>query len=68
MKPIRLSTHAAGYVNRRGFTAEEVEEAIRTSQWQMADLGRLECRKNFAFGTEWNGKMFATKQVRTDLY
>jgi hypothetical protein len=30
----------------------------------MADLGRLECRKNFAFEREWNGKMFATKQVR----
>jgi len=50
MKPIRLSTHAAGYINQRGFTVAEVEEAIRTSQWQPAELGRLECRKNFAFG------------------
>ena len=64
MKPIRLSTHAAGYVNRRGFTVAEVKEAIRTSQWQPAELGRLECRKNFTFGKEWNGKFYATKQVR----
>ena len=64
MKPIRLSTHAAGYINQRGFTVAEVEEAIRTSQWQPAELGRLECRKNFAFGNEWNRKFYATKRVR----
>ena len=64
MKPIRLSTHAAGYLNRRGFTVAEVEEAIRANQWRPAELGRLECRKNFAFGKEWNGKFYATKQVR----
>jgi hypothetical protein len=64
MKPIRLSTHAAGYLKRRGFTVAEVEEAIRTTQWQVAELGRLECRKNFAFATEWNGRKYATKQVR----
>ena len=64
MKPIRLSTHAAGYINQRGFTVAEVEEAIRTSQWQPAESGRLECRKNFAFGNEWNRKFYATKRVR----
>ena len=64
MKPIRLSTHAAGYVNRRGFTVAGVEDAIRTSPWQQAELGRLECRKNFAFGKEWNLKFYATKRVR----
>ena len=64
MKPIRLSAHATGYINRRGFTIAEGEEAIRTSRWQPAELGRLECRKNFAFGNEWNGKVYATKQVR----
>lgn len=64
MKPVRLSTHAAGYVDSRGFTIAEVEEAISTSQWQATELGRLECRKNFSFGNEWNGKVYATKQVR----
>jgi hypothetical protein len=63
-KPIRLSAHAQGYVNQRGFTATEVEDAIRTSPWQPAELGRIECRKNFPFGREWNGKAFPTKQVR----
>jgi hypothetical protein len=64
MKPIRLSAHARGYLRTRGFTAAEVEEAIRTSPWQPAELGRLECRKDFPYGRDWNGKSYATKQVR----
>jgi hypothetical protein len=63
-KPIRLSSHATGYVITRGFTLAEVEEAIRTSRWQPADLGRLECNKEFAFGQIWNGKTYAWKRVR----
>ena len=64
MKPIRLSAHARGYLRTRGFTAAEVEEAIRTSPWQPAELGRLECRKDFPYGRDWNGNVYATKQVR----
>jgi hypothetical protein len=29
-----------------------------------AELGRLDCRRNFPYGKEWNGKVYATKQVR----
>jgi hypothetical protein len=64
MKPIRLSSHARGYINQRGFTVAEAEDAIHTSPWQPAELGRLDCRKDFPFGREWNGKVYATKQVR----
>ena len=64
MKPIRLSTHARGYLSSRGFTADEVADAIRSSPWKPAELGRLECRKDFPFGREWNGKTYSTKQVR----
>ena len=64
MKPIRLSAHARGYLRTRGFTAAEVEEAIRTSPWQPAELGRLECRKDFPYGRNWNGNVYTTKQVR----
>lgn len=63
-KPIRLTKHASGYLNRRGFTQAEVEDAIRTADWEPAELGRLECRKALPFGKEWNGKLYATKQVR----
>ena len=51
-------------MSKRGFTIAEVEEAIRTMPWQAAELGRLDCRKDFAYGKEWNGKVYATKQVR----
>ena len=64
MKPIRLSDHALRYTTKRGFTISEVEETIRTSPWMPAELGRLDCRKNFPYRKEWNGRVYATKQVR----
>lgn len=64
MKPIRLSDHASGYRFRRGFTDEEVREAIRTSPWEPARHGRLECRKEFAYGRDWNGTIYEAKLVR----
>ncbi|MGA2173802.1 MAG: hypothetical protein ABSH38_02350 [Verrucomicrobiota bacterium] len=64
MKPIRFSKHAMGYIASRGFTVGEVEEAIRTCAWGAAELGRLDCRKDFAYGREWNRKVYETKQVR----
>jgi len=64
VKPIRLSKHALDYAKKRGFTVAEVEETIRTSSWHATELGRLDCRKDFAYGKEWNGRVYATKQVR----
>ena len=51
-------------MSRRGFTIAEVEEAVQTAPWQRTELGRLDCRKDFAYGKEWNRKIYATKQVR----
>jgi hypothetical protein len=48
----------------RGAFAWEVEEAIRTSPWQPGEHGRLQCRRDFAFHHEWNGIVYATKQIR----
>ena len=64
MKPIRLSKHTLGYSVSRGFSVAEVEETIRTCVWGVAELGRLDCRKDFPFGQNWNGKIYATRQVR----
>jgi len=64
MKPIYSSVHTLGYVERRGFTAQEFEEIIRTCAWQPAERGKLECRKDYPFNAEWNGKKYATRQVR----
>jgi hypothetical protein len=30
-----------------------------------ADRGSKECQKDFPFGREWNGQLYATKQVRS---
>ncbi len=64
MKPVRISAHALSYTTKRGFTIVEVEKAIQDSLWEPSELGRLQCRKNFPFGREWNGKIYETKQVR----
>lgn len=48
----------------RGVSGLEVVEAIRTAPWEPAERGRLECRQNRPFGSDWNGKRYATKQVR----
>lgn len=64
MKPVRLSAHALSYTVKRGFTVAEVKDAISSSPWQPAELGRLECSKDFAFGAVWNTKFYATKRVR----
>jgi hypothetical protein len=64
VKPIRFSAHAHNQLRRRGASEEEVIEAIRTSPWQPAERGRLECRQDFAYNSEWNGTFYATKRVR----
>jgi len=64
MKEIYFTAHALANIPRRGFTQEEVEACIRESTYEQADSGKLECRKDFPFKAEWNGKLYATKQVR----
>jgi len=64
MKPIHLSGHARENARYRGATEEEIKEAIRTASWTPAELGRLECQKDFPYGREWNRKVYETKKVR----
>jgi len=51
-------------MHRRGFEVAEVEQAIESESWETADFGRLQCRKSFPYGREWNGKKYETKQIR----
>jgi hypothetical protein len=64
MKPIRLTEHAKSYFTQRGFTEEEVINAIESSQWVIGELGKWECRKNFVYNSFWNKKYYETKQIR----
>jgi len=63
-KPIRLSEHAKQQLQFRGGTEQEVAQTIRTETWGPAELGRLECRKDFIFNSEWNKEYYTIKQVR----
>lgn len=63
-KPIRVSGHAEGQLADRGAVRQEVVEAIRTMPWGPAELGRLECRRDYPFHAVWNGVQYSTKQVR----
>jgi hypothetical protein len=64
MKPIRFSTHAKGRLTIRGVSEEEVIQAILTSDWHPAELGKLECRKTYIYSNFWHGKFYKYKQVR----
>jgi hypothetical protein len=63
-KPIRFSRHARERLRDRGTTEEEVVETMRTAPWTPAGAQRFECRRDFLYGADWNGRFYATKQVR----
>jgi len=64
MKPIKFSNHALTYINRRGFTIEEVEKAIKESKWIFNKRNKYECFLDIPFNKEWNGKIYETKQIK----
>ena len=63
-KRIRLSGQARDQLEYRGGNEEEVIEAIATSPWDSAEMGRFECRKVFSYNKEWNRKWYLNKEVR----
>ena len=64
VKPIRLSGHAREQCVFRGTAEEEIVQAIRTTPWMMVRAGRFDCRMDLVYEAEWNGKFYATKQIR----
>ena len=63
-KPIHLSAHARQQLTFRGVREEEVVDCIRTTAWEPAELGRLQCAKDYTFQAQWNGVFYATKLVQ----
>ena len=63
-KRIRLSQHTKEQAHYRGCNEGEILETIRTSHWEKAELGRLQCKKDFPFNKMWNDKEYKTKQVK----
>ncbi len=52
-----------GAVRRARRTEGEVLEAVRRGRREPAKLGRLMCRYNFRYGRQWQGSVYAIKQV-----
>jgi len=49
---------------RAGSTWRKSRPRSAPRPWLSAELGKLECRQDFAFDRTWNGHHYATKQVR----
>jgi hypothetical protein len=47
----------------RGATPEEVEAAVTGGERFPARFGRTGFRRNFAFGADWRGRCYETKQI-----
>jgi len=61
---VRLSAQARDQLDYRGASEEEVTAAVNGAAWISAGRGRLDCRKDFDFDGEWQGKRCSFKQVR----
>lgn len=64
MKPIRLSGHARQQLRLRGGNRSRGGGDDPYEKWNPAEMGRFDCRCDFPFAATWNGKRYATKQVR----
>ncbi len=64
-KPIRISRHAARRMVQRGAMLAEVEQVIRTTQWQPAQRGKWHARRALPFGavSPVNRRHYAYKTV-----
>jgi hypothetical protein len=47
----------------RGATAEEIEATVAAGERFPARFGRTGFRRNFAFGGDWRGRRYRTKQI-----
>ena len=63
MKPIRLTNHAIEQCVERGTNEMEVKIAIEKGSREPAKKGREMRRFNFAYNQNWQGNIYAIKQV-----
>jgi len=47
----------------RGASEAEVIEAVKAGESVPLRLGRIAFRRNFAYNSNWRGKLYGTKQV-----
>jgi hypothetical protein len=62
-KPIYFTKHAREQMRARNAAEEEVIEAIKMSDWQPAEMGRLTTSRVFPFNSEHYGRYYGFKEV-----
>ncbi len=60
---VLLHPHARERTAERGASESEVIGTVESGEQFPAKFGRTGFRRNFAFGGEWMGRRYATKQV-----
>ena len=60
---IRLHPHARDRLAEKGATESEVMATVESGERFPAKFSRTGFRRNFAFGGEWLGREYSTKQV-----
>jgi hypothetical protein len=60
---VRLHPHALERAKERGAAVREVIATVEGGEQFPARFGRVGFRRNFAFGGQWRGREYATKQV-----
>lgn len=63
LKRLHMTKHAQVRADARGTTEAEVVHAVEHGQRSPAKAGRQQYQCDFAYGSEWNGKWYATKRV-----
>jgi hypothetical protein len=60
---VRLHPHALERAKERGATVQEVSATVEGGERFPGKFGRVGFRRNFAFGGQWRGREYSTKQV-----
>lgn len=60
---ITFHPHAKDRLAERGATEAEVAATVELGERFPAKFGRTGFRRNFAFGSEWRGRQYSSKQV-----
>lgn len=62
-KGVKIHPHALGRLAERGATEQEIRLTVQGGERFPAKHGRTGFRRHFAYGGQWRGRDYGTKQV-----
>jgi hypothetical protein len=63
VRAVRLHPHARERMLERGATEDEVVATVEGGESSPGRYGRTSFRRNFAYGVQWRGRVYANKQI-----